>query len=72
VTHLYEFAHGFYDRNDEDVLFLRAERKDDGTRTFKLLEGEPLETSYGEDLYRQIFSLSKEIPKGEANDMTSM
>ena len=55
VTHLYEFARGFYDRQREDALFLRAERMADGTRTFRLLEGDPLETSYGEDLYRQIF-----------------
>jgi hypothetical protein len=27
----------------------------DGTRTFKLVEAEPLETSYGKDLYNQIF-----------------
>jgi DNA mismatch repair ATPase MutS len=58
VTHLYEFARGFFDQNRENTLFLRAERKDDGTRTFRLLEGEPLETSYGEDLYRQIFNLN--------------
>jgi DNA mismatch repair ATPase MutS len=57
VTHLYEFAHGFFDQNRGDTLFLRAERKDDGTRTFRLLEGEPLENSHGEDLYRQIFHL---------------
>jgi MutS domain V len=56
VTHLHEFARGFFDRRIEDALFLRAERKADGARTFKLLEGEPLETSYGEDLYREIFS----------------
>jgi hypothetical protein len=56
VTHLYEFARGFFDRKLEDAMFLRAERKADGVRTFRLLEGEPLETSYGEDLYRQIFS----------------
>jgi MutS domain V len=55
VTHLYEFARTFFDRNTGDALFLRAERKPDGTRTFRLLEGEPLETSYGEDLYREIF-----------------
>ncbi len=55
VTHLYEFARGFFDRNTEDAIFLRAERTDDGTRTFRLLEGEPLDTSYGEDLYRQVF-----------------
>ena len=39
----------------EDAIFLRAERSADGTRTFRLLEGEPLETSYGEDLYHEIF-----------------
>jgi DNA mismatch repair ATPase MutS len=55
VTHLYEFAHGLFDSRSEDVIFLRAERLADGTRTFKLVEGEPLETSYGEDLYRELF-----------------
>jgi hypothetical protein len=37
------------------VLFLRAERRPDGARTFKIVEGEPLETSYGADLYARIF-----------------
>lgn len=55
VTHLYEFAHGFYATNRTIALFLRAERLPDGSRTFKLKEAEPLETSYGEDLYREIF-----------------
>jgi len=54
VTHLYEFASSFTSKKAE-VLFLRPERKSDGTRTFRILEGEPLETSYGEDLYREIF-----------------
>ncbi|MGO9025186.1 MAG: MutS-related protein [Beijerinckiaceae bacterium] len=55
VTHLYELARGFYNENWGDVLFLRAERQSGGTRTFKLVEGAPLETSFGEDLYRNIF-----------------
>jgi hypothetical protein len=55
VTHQYEFAHGFYDRGMENAIFLRAERKPDGGRTFKLTEGEPLQTSYGKDLYNRIF-----------------
>lgn len=55
VTHLYEFAHSFYERGMENIIFLRAERQDDGTRTFRLVEGEPLQTSYGEDLYNKIF-----------------
>ncbi|VBB09763.1 Hypothetical protein LUCI_5061 [Lucifera butyrica] len=55
VTHLYEFAHGFYEQKKETVLFLRAERQNDGKRTFRLAEGEPLQTSFGEDLYINIF-----------------
>jgi DNA mismatch repair ATPase MutS len=56
VTHLYEFAHGFYDKKTENANFLRAERQAHGGRTFKLVEREPLQTSYGEDLYNRIFS----------------
>jgi DNA mismatch repair ATPase MutS len=56
VTHLYTFARGCFERGREDTLFLRAERQADSTRTFKLIEGEPLETSFGVDLYRQIFT----------------
>ncbi len=57
VTHLYEFASRFYDKRMENVIFLRAERQDDGKRTFKLIEGKPLQTSYGEDLYNDIFDI---------------
>ncbi len=56
VTHLYHFARSLYARNSERMTFLRAERRPDGTRSFKLIEAEPLQTSYGEDLYRAIFS----------------
>ncbi len=55
VTHLYKFARTFFEMKADAALFLRAEREAGGTRTFRLLEGEPFETSYGEDLYRQIF-----------------
>lgn len=55
VTHLYEFAHVFYNRKISNVTFLRAERQADGHRTFKLVEGEPLQTSFGADLYQTIF-----------------
>ncbi len=55
VTHLYQCAHGFYNNKLANAIFLRAERRTDGTRTFKLTEGEPLQTSYGEDLYKSIF-----------------
>jgi hypothetical protein len=55
VTHMYDLAHGFQTEGLEAALFLRAERQPDGRRTFKLVEGEPLPTSYGEDSYRRIF-----------------
>jgi len=55
VTHLYEFAHGVHDELGENTMFLRAERRSDGTRPFRLAEGEPQETSYGGDLYERIF-----------------
>jgi DNA mismatch repair ATPase MutS len=56
VTHLYHFAHAFAEQRREGTTFLRAERRPDGTRPFKLVVAEPLETSYGEDLYRTIFA----------------
>jgi DNA mismatch repair ATPase MutS len=56
VTHLYHFAHTFFAQRLDNATFLRAERWADGTRPFKLIEGEPLQTSYGEDLYTAIFS----------------
>jgi hypothetical protein len=56
VTHLYEFARGLFASARPDALFLRAERLGDGTRTFRLVPGEPLATSHGEDLYREIFA----------------
>jgi len=55
VTHLYHFAQGLFARRSTAAAFLRAERRPDGTRPFKLIEAEPLQTSYGEDLYRAIF-----------------
>jgi Mismatch repair ATPase (MutS family) len=55
VTHLYELARGLYDQQMGNAIFLRAERQDGGSRTFKLSVGEPLATSFGEDLYHKIF-----------------
>ena len=62
VTHLYEFAHGFFDEKRGNALFLRADRQPDGRRTFRLIEGEPLQTSYGEDVYNRVFMPGKESP----------
>jgi hypothetical protein len=55
VTHMYDLAHGLHAQALDSALFLRAERRPDGHRTFKILEGEPLPTSFGPDSYRRIF-----------------
>lgn len=55
VTHLYQFASVMYDKYRADALYLRADRQPDGVRTFKLVEGKPLQTGFGEDLYNEIF-----------------
>jgi MutS domain V len=60
VTHLFELAHGFHAEASEHALFLRAERHPDGGRTFRVVEGEPLPTSYGVDSYRRIFGDDQE------------
>jgi hypothetical protein len=58
VTHLHDLAHGLYAERDPAALFLRAERAEDGTRTYRIVEGEPLATSYGPDLYAEVFGSS--------------
>lgn len=55
VTHMYELARGFFEAGMPNTLFLRADRRPDGSRTFQLYEGEPLPTSFGVDIYRQVF-----------------
>lgn len=55
VTHLYDLAHSLQARNDPSMAFLRAQRVADGTRSFRIMPGEPLSTSFGQDLYERIF-----------------
>lgn len=55
VTHMFDLANSFYTANTTDARFMRAERLADGQRTFRIVPGEPLTTSYGEDLYQRIF-----------------
>lgn len=55
VTHLTDFALSIYRKASEEIIFLRADRQSDGERTFKIIPGEPLETSFGLDLYYPIF-----------------
>jgi DNA mismatch repair ATPase MutS len=66
VTHLFDLARGFHRDKMKTALFLRAERLADGRRTFRLIEGEPLPTSHGEDLYRRIFGMAL-VQRRDAN-----
>ncbi len=54
VTHLYTFARGLHESGPLPALFLRAERQSDGARSYKLVEGPPLSTSFGPDVYARI------------------
>lgn len=56
VTHLFDLAERLHVRATPTTLFLRAERTEDGKRTFRMVEAPPLPTSFGEDLYREVFA----------------
>lgn len=55
VTHLHDLARDLHEQHPPGVLFLRAERRPDGARTYRLVPREPLPTSFAQDLYQQIF-----------------
>lgn len=54
VTHLFAFAKKMYSKSLDHARFFSAERLTDGTRTFKMIDHEPTETSYGMDLYHEM------------------
>lgn len=56
VTHLLEYAHSCYSKKHDKVLFLAAERRADGSRSYKIKINAPEDTSYGLDLYDSIIS----------------
>jgi DNA mismatch repair ATPase MutS len=64
VTHLYDFAYSLYAKRLPNAMFLRAERRPDGMRTFRVIEAEPLQTSYGKDLYDGVFGPEYPRPFG--------
>jgi hypothetical protein len=55
VTHLHELATRIKNDLGNKSFFLRAERKETGKRTFRILPGEPLATIFGPDLYQEVF-----------------
>ena len=54
VTHMYDLASSLYREGDPAARFLQAERGPDGARQYKLVEGPPLSTSYGVDLFEHM------------------
>jgi hypothetical protein len=60
VTHLFDLAESLFSQGLATAIFVRAERKLDGSRTYRLLEGGPLPTSYGEDLYKRLIGVTAE------------
>jgi DNA mismatch repair ATPase MutS len=55
VTHLIDLAEGLAAGRRPGTCFFRAERRPDGTRTFRIVPGEPEGSSYGVDVYRRVF-----------------
>jgi DNA mismatch repair ATPase MutS len=54
VTHRFDFADRFRRQRARSTLFLRAERRPDGSRNYKLAVKDPLPTSFGEDVYYRL------------------
>ncbi len=67
VTHIYELTSLFLNRGDENVKFLKADHLESGERTFKIIDGMPEETSYGEEIYDRVFS-DVDTPEKSAGD----
>ena len=65
VTHMFALSNGYFQREPERTLFLRAERSEDGSRPFSLIVAPPLPTAYGEDVYRLVFGIAAPKPVGE-------
>jgi DNA mismatch repair ATPase MutS len=60
VTHLNELAEA-YIGSIHMPTFLRAERLEDGTRTFRVLQADPIPTSFGYDIFLKVFGQIGEI-----------
>lgn len=60
VTHLLQFANEIYSKRPKRISFYRADRREDGSRTYKILPGRPLDTSFGLDLYDEMLHKYRE------------
>jgi DNA mismatch repair ATPase MutS len=68
VTHMYDLAGRLHDKKLANALFLRAERRDDGSRTFRIIPGAPLPTSHGKDVYDEVFAAADPMGSQERGD----
>jgi len=75
VTHLYDLADRLLHQEAARGLFLRAERLPDGRRTYRMVVGSPLRTSFAADVFREVFgepvSAASETPSGEPRAMSA-
>jgi DNA mismatch repair ATPase MutS len=71
VTHLFDLADSLRSKGSGDAVFLRAERRSDGERTFRLVPGDPQPTSHGEDIFWRVFGSGdgSGMPDGPATAM---
>jgi DNA mismatch repair ATPase MutS len=72
VTHRFELTERFRRQQADATLFLRAERRPDGSRNYKLAVKDPLPTSFGEDLYYRLGGWLDEdkVPTWSSRPMT--
>lgn len=59
VSHLSELARRFEEKDPKNFPFPRAERNAGGGRTFKVVEGRPLRSSFGAGLYEKILEAQR-------------
>lgn len=71
VTHMYHLAHGLYRGTQDRALFLRALPAADGSRSYKLIEAEPLPTSYGQDIFRKVFGAPTDVAEPRPRALAS-
>ncbi|MCF6173761.1 MAG: hypothetical protein L3J44_08290 [Campylobacteraceae bacterium] len=55
VTHMFELVNFFYQDDYKNAIYLRANREEDGSRDFKIIEAKPLQNSFAKDIYDSIF-----------------
>ena len=64
VTHMYDYVNSYLNQRQKKFVFLQAERKSDGERTFRMVDGSPTQTSYGKDVFLEVFDSSSDCEPG--------